>query len=449
MSTAREAEAAVTAQNQQIIEQWSMALRQIAFTPQHDAEIAASLTKLWRQLGQYLCADFLHVTAVQRIGAELCVLFGPHPEIFSETQRVLTEALFAGWVETACTEQSESGIVSCEQTQENSDIIPPSRMMKESGDADRHGASEQATQATESVNDAAQLARRYRRWIAVMTAMGLGFHRQLRSLVLAEQEEIRRSQLQAKQRTQLALQESRQRFDQLMSATFDAVLLHDGGFILDTNERFTALLGYPAEFLLGMSFFDLILPQDRPLLSDSNEGQSNLVTFYCQDGSQFRAEVTSRRCRYEGAIVDLVALRPVANEQQRESAVHDTHSPQPSSAPAPIPAPTPALPTQAQLDLGNHLQIDLERRHVTYDSAAIPLSKLEFDLLAYLAQQNHRICTYDELLMAVWDYEEDGNPRLVQLTLGRLRKKLASAGASVVADAVSTVRGIGLRLAWD
>jgi DNA-binding response OmpR family regulator len=42
----------------------------------------------------------------------------------------------------------------------------------------------------------------------------------------------------------------------------------------------------------------------------------------------------------------------------------------------------------------NQLVIDMAVRRVSYRDQIIPLTKLEFDLLAYLVQHKERICTY-------------------------------------------------------
>ncbi len=64
------------------------------------------------------------------------------------------------------------------------------------------------------------------------------------------------------------------------------------------------------------------------------------------------------------------------------------------------------------ITLGN-LVINLSIRRATYQNKAIPLTKLEYDLLLYLIQNQDKVCTYDDLLENVWKYE---NGRAVQFS---------------------------------
>jgi len=92
------------------------------------------------------------------------------------------------------------------------------------------------------------------------------------------------------------------------------------------------------------------------------------------------------------------------------------------------------------------LTIDLTRREVSCGGRPVWLTRLEFDLLAYLAQQRCQVASCDELLEQVWGYPPGmGEPVQVRNAVRRLRKKLkddASGPRYVVG-----VRGVGYR--WD
>jgi len=92
------------------------------------------------------------------------------------------------------------------------------------------------------------------------------------------------------------------------------------------------------------------------------------------------------------------------------------------------------------------LVIDLERFEVTRAGSPIPLTRVEFRLLATLIEADGRVLNRDQLLDAVYGNDQaDVLDRTIDVHVGRLRDKLGD-------DAdhpryVATVRGIGYRAA--
>lgn len=87
-------------------------------------------------------------------------------------------------------------------------------------------------------------------------------------------------------------------------------------------------------------------------------------------------------------------------------------------------------------------------RRLDYRDKPIPLTKLEFDLLAYLLQHKSRVCTYDELLDNVWHYDNNaGSASLVHITVCRFRSKLRD--CQINSSVIHTIRGVGLHINND
>ncbi|MEU1606313.1 winged helix-turn-helix domain-containing protein [Micromonospora matsumotoense] len=107
-----------------------------------------------------------------------------------------------------------------------------------------------------------------------------------------------------------------------------------------------------------------------------------------------------------------------------------------------VPRPTPAAgePTPAGDDPAT-LWILAGTRVVRQGDRDIPLTRIEFDLLLFLAEHPHRVFTRLQLLASVWGYEH-AVARTVDVHVRRLRAKL---GAD--APLVTTVYGVGYRLA--
>jgi two-component system, OmpR family, response regulator len=80
--------------------------------------------------------------------------------------------------------------------------------------------------------------------------------------------------------------------------------------------------------------------------------------------------------------------------------------------------------------------LDPAARDVTVGGEAVSLTRREFRLLEYLMTHADRAVSKTELLEHVWDVGPDGDPNVVQVYVGYLRRKLGQ-------DAIRTVRGTG------
>ena len=98
---------------------------------------------------------------------------------------------------------------------------------------------------------------------------------------------------------------------------------------------------------------------------------------------------------------------------------------------------------QKQLRYGRFI-IDLASLQAIAGDRQLPLTPTEFKLLRTLAGEPGRVFTRDDLLTGVWGYEPGSDTRLVDVHVGRLRKKLEQAGVSEVE--IETARGFGYRL---
>lgn len=88
------------------------------------------------------------------------------------------------------------------------------------------------------------------------------------------------------------------------------------------------------------------------------------------------------------------------------------------------------------------LTIDTNSREVTINGRAIHLRRLEYDLLAYLASEPHRVFHKHELLINLWGYSTPGTTRTLETHASRLRRKLNSDGERWITN----VHGVGYRL---
>ncbi|MEX0847415.1 MAG: response regulator transcription factor [Ilumatobacteraceae bacterium] len=74
----------------------------------------------------------------------------------------------------------------------------------------------------------------------------------------------------------------------------------------------------------------------------------------------------------------------------------------------------------------------------------LSLTKTEFRLLSHMAQNPNRVWSRDQLLEQVWGYAYQGDGRLVDTHIARLRAKIEDDPANP--EYIETVRGLGYRL---
>jgi DNA-binding response OmpR family regulator len=89
-------------------------------------------------------------------------------------------------------------------------------------------------------------------------------------------------------------------------------------------------------------------------------------------------------------------------------------------------------------------RLDPLKRRCIRRSVSVNLTARETEVLAYLLDRADEVVAKAELLRAVWGDDFDGDPNIVEVYVGRLRRKL---DAPVGARSIETVRGTGYRLA--
>jgi DNA-binding response OmpR family regulator len=90
------------------------------------------------------------------------------------------------------------------------------------------------------------------------------------------------------------------------------------------------------------------------------------------------------------------------------------------------------------------LRLDPAPRHVSRGDQEILLTPREFGLLEFLMRHRGDVVSKTEILRNVWDAHYDGDPNVVEVYVGYLRRKIDTPYGR---KAIETVRGIGYRLA--
>lgn len=101
---------------------------------------------------------------------------------------------------------------------------------------------------------------------------------------------------------------------------------------------------------------------------------------------------------------------------------------------------------QAQLRAGP-FQADLDRHEALVGQRHLELTAREFEILVQLLKRPGMVFTREQLLEQVWGYNFYGDPRVVDVHVAKLRKKIEADPTKPVF--IKTVRGVGYKLDVD
>jgi PAS domain S-box-containing protein len=236
------------------------------------------------------------------------------------------------------------------------------------------------------------------------------------------------------------LRDSEERFRGLSEAAFEAILVHDGGKVVDVNHALCELGGYSWHELVGRDSFELVAPEHRETVYRNLLAEyTGIYEIECmrRDGSRFPVEVQARSFPYRGKVLRVVAVRDVSErkkaERVRESLIRELEA------------------KNAELErFGYAVTHDLKAPLVTIRGFADYLEKDaregRSDRLAKdAARITEAVTRLQRLLERLFELSRAGRAvgppaavpvsELVQESLRLLRERVASSGSAVDADA--------------
>ncbi len=87
------------------------------------------------------------------------------------------------------------------------------------------------------------------------------------------------------------------------------------------------------------------------------------------------------------------------------------------------------------------LELVTDRREAFLEGKRLDLTPREYQLLQYFVEHARKALSRERILEAVWGYDYDGEARVVNVTIQRLRDKLEADPA--LPQRIVTVRGVG------
>ena len=86
------------------------------------------------------------------------------------------------------------------------------------------------------------------------------------------------------------------------------------------------------------------------------------------------------------------------------------------------------------------MQFTPEERQMTISGETIQLTQKEYEILVYFINHQKLVLSREQILDRIWGFDYEGDIRVVDTTIKRLRKKLGEKGACI-----QTVRGLGYK----
>jgi len=128
-------------------------------------------------------------------------------------------------------------------------------------------------------------------------------------------------------RAEEALRESEERFRRLENATWEGIIIHREGIIMDANESALKMIGYPAEEVIGQSVLMLLAPESiEPALQKLKESIDTPQIYFeakglRKDKTVFPVEVMGRPIRYRNLDARVIALRDITERKEKTAEI--------------------------------------------------------------------------------------------------------------------------------
>lgn len=131
----------------------------------------------------------------------------------------------------------------------------------------------------------------------------------------------------ARKKVEAQLKESEERYKMLSNLTFEGIILHDQGIVIDVNQSLVDIIGYSPQELIGKNIIQLaVLPEYRERVRQAVKNDERApyeLKAQRKNGSEFFAEVQGRIVNYKGESIRVIAVRDVTWRKNAEVKLHE------------------------------------------------------------------------------------------------------------------------------
>jgi PAS domain S-box-containing protein len=130
-------------------------------------------------------------------------------------------------------------------------------------------------------------------------------------------------EIEERKQAEEALRESEELFSKFSEATWEAIIIHDRGILLQANGQYYQMFGYERAELPGkQAIFMTTTPESLETIMkniNSNEAGPYEVTGIRKDGTEFPMEIRGKMMKYSGKKVRVAAIRDITERKQAEN----------------------------------------------------------------------------------------------------------------------------------
>jgi PAS domain S-box-containing protein len=129
--------------------------------------------------------------------------------------------------------------------------------------------------------------------------------------------------------TQEQLEASEERLQSFFNATFEAVIIHQNGKIVDLNPAAEFLFGYTSHDILGQSVLKITAPESRDLITEKVKSPSDepfKAIAQKKDGTPFHCEVRAKTIFYQGNPARVVSVRDISEVENSLAALRESEA---------------------------------------------------------------------------------------------------------------------------
>ena len=123
------------------------------------------------------------------------------------------------------------------------------------------------------------------------------------------------------------LGESEQRFRQLADSTYEGIVIHEKGTIIDINQQMSAMLGYSEEDFKGKSFLEFIVMEHRKEAIQSIRSENEIAyntVLRKKNGETIDVEILSRPFTFKGRKVKVATVRDLSYRKLFEKKIEES-----------------------------------------------------------------------------------------------------------------------------
>ena len=125
------------------------------------------------------------------------------------------------------------------------------------------------------------------------------------------------------------LRASEKRFRQLADATFEGIVIHVDGEIVDANQAMCRLLGLPLDRLVGHHIWEVVAPTSHEVVRQrilTADEQTQEIDLLRGDGSSIPTEIVAQTIDYDEGTARVVAVRDIRERRAAEARIrHMAH----------------------------------------------------------------------------------------------------------------------------